>query len=284
LFNVLDAAAVPAPGVHGSEEFQLKVGLTRMLDVVPSLFNIEVEDINMLPTDKRAALTEALREYFTALARVRASKVSGAASEELGTATKKVNGLVKQYRGLILAAVKSPDLAAALAPAPTKPRTYEFSGQRFAELFALRLGDIDALPNDRRPAVVEPLETMVLTHAAYAGSSYNQLARGEVEYGKSYVYEMRNVSRTLEGALRDAGLLPKPMADLMRKAGYRQVRDMVLLERNITAAAVAQATAGKDAEAAQLYAAMEAYVVSRSPSGAESKEFDKHSHALGLIA
>lgn len=282
---LLEAVAIPATDVGASAEVQKRIGVSRMLDVLPRLFNIGVADINALPSDRRTALVDALRTYFTALGRLREQDASNSSPDAIAHATNAVNALVRGYRDAISATVKSPELSAALRNPHLKPRTLEFTGQRITAMYAMRLGDIDTLPPGDRLAVTGPLEFALQTEEMRADSSNISISQGHIDYSGNYYYDMRAASKDLEHALVAAGLLPKPMLALMRKSGHDKVRDMVLLDRNVTAPMIARGLKDKtDADQAEVYAAMEAFVGSGRLTGEEAKRFDRRIHQMEITA
>lgn len=282
LARLLENAAVPAPDVAGSDDLRRRIGMNRMLELVPRLFNIGVEDINALPADRRAALVEQLEAYFKATGRL-PDTASRTSPDAVPDATKKVNGLIRDYRALVTARVKSPEVLAALRPSIQQPMTHEFAGQRFANLYAMHLEDIDGLPQEPRVEVAGKLGDALLQHGS--NGDHLALSQGQVEYGGIYFHDLRAAARSLERSLQDAGLLPKPMLELMRKVGHDQVRDLVLLELNVTAPSVASVLREKTAEeTATLLPSMEAYVTAGRVTGPEAKAFGNTLHALGLTA
>lgn len=280
--QLLEDASIPATEVRGvSEEAQRKIGVSRMLDLLPRLFNISVADINGLPVDRRKALVDALRTYFEAIGRVRSAPRSGDSSEAVAEATKEVNDLVRQYRAALLSGVKSPELTEVMRPAHLKPRTLEFTGDRVAQLYAMRLSDVDALQPGDCTAIAQPLSLVMQTDESLGDSGNISISQGHIEYGGIYYFDMRAAVKDLESALVAAGLLPKPMLALMRKAGHDKVRDLLLSELNLSAPAVAKVLQGKPAEdATAFFTAMDAYVMSGRVTGAEAKEFGTRFHAL----
>lgn len=281
--NLLEVASVPATDIGGvNEEAQRKIGVSRMLDLLPRLFNIGVDDMNLLPVDRRKALVEALQTYFEAIGRIRSGSQG---AEAIAAATKGVNDLVRQYRDSISATVKSPELIAAMRPAHLKPRTLEFTGQRLAQLYAMNLSDIDVLQPGDRTSVVEPFGIAIQTDESRADSCNASINNGHIDYSSIYYYDMRAACQNLESALQAVGLLPKPMLQLMRKAGHDRVRDLVLLERSLSAPKVAALLRGKpDADVTALYTAMDAYVMSGRVTGAEAKQFDAETYRLEMSA
>ncbi|HRH93160.1 MAG TPA: hypothetical protein PKV72_01365 [Candidatus Peribacteria bacterium] len=284
--QLLEDASVPATEVGGvSEEAQRRIGVSRMLDLVPRLFNISVADINDLPADRRKALVDALRTYFDAVGRVRSAPKSGNGAEELAEATKGVNDLVRQYRAALVSTVKSPELTEVMRPPYLKPRTLEFAGDRVARLYAMHLADIDALQPGDRAAIAQPLGLVMQTDESRGDSSSISINQRHIEYGGNYYFDMRAAVKDLEPALVAAGLLPKPMLALMRKAGHDKVRDLVLMELNISAPAVAKLLRNTPAEeSATFFGAMDAYVLSGRVTGPEGREFGKQFHALEVAS
>lgn len=284
LNDALLSVTDPAADSHQPDADRRR-SMERWFNSLPQLFNISIDDINALPADQRTLVTEELWKYFQASLAVRANPKSMNATDGLAEQGTKLNSIIGKFRDQIVRTVKTSELKAVLQPAVLKPRTFEFTAQYFTGLYSMRLADLEAAPAEKFPEALEGLQDMLYGHLHMLDNGNVTIANGHVNYSRTYYLEMRQHFRKLERVLTTAGLLSKPMLELMRKAGHDRVRDLVMLERSTTAPQITKALKDRpESDVQQFHGLMEAYVLSGRVSGQEAKAFDAELFRLEMSA